>query len=490
MMKTATFASGPRCHDPIDLLTEGGDERIILDGASGVNRYGCGPAPDDEAWAFGSSTASVISEAAYEAVLDLSHRFETWPTPEAAYADGAQRVRERLAGLCGIAEMADDIILGASGTDLHLIAAELAKGGEPGRLTSILPDPAETGRGVGDAVRSLRFAERTPHGEPACAGPPLAGVAPGRMLTTPLRAPDGAVRPIAAVDRDVERAVGEAMAADGRAMLVLVDVSKTGLVAPSPDCASRLKRQFGQALTVFVDACQFRISAETVADYLDRDFLVALTGSKFIGGPAFSGALLIPPASASRMRGLPMPASLSDTSGRQDWPAAWRGREDLLDRPNLGLLLRWEAALHELAAFRALPPEAVDRFMAAFAARVDQTIDALPNLERLAIPPLARPRSGWDARQTIFPFLVVRKGAPLDPAGLQRLYQQLQSGRRAVCLGQPVPVGRRDEEPVSALRLSLSARLVVEALTTSGGEAAVINRAALALVRTAAASAA
>ena len=113
---------------------------------------------------------------------------------------------------------------------------------------------------------------------------------------------------------------------------------------------------------------------------------------------------------------------------------------------------------------------------------------SLPNLERLAIPPLARPRRGWDARQTIFPFLVIRNGAPLDPVGLQGLYQRLQTGRRPICLGQPVHVGLRDEKPVSALRLSLSARLVVEALTTPGGEAAVINRAALALVRTAAAA--
>ena len=482
------MAPGLRCYDANDLLTEGGDERITLDSVTGTNRYGCGLLPDEDAWAFGSSTASVISEAAYGAVLGLAQRFETYSSPQAAYADGARQVRERLADLCGLAGMADDIILGASGTDLHLIAAELAKGGEPGPLTCILPDPAETGRGVGNAVRSLRFAEQTPHGEPVCVGEPLAGITPGRILTTPLRSPDGEVRSPAAVDRDVERATARAMAADGRAMLVLADVSKTGLVAPSPDCASRLKRQFGDALTVLVDACQFRISSETAADYLDRDFLVALTGSKFIGGPAFSGALLVPPAGGSRMRRLPLPASLGDTSGRQDWPAPWRGREDLPDRPNLGLLLRWEAALHELAAFRALPPEAVDRFMTAFAARVCQTIDALPNLERLEIPPLARARSGWDARQTIFPFLVLRDGAPIDPGSLQGLYQRLQSGRRAVCLGQPVPIGFRDEKPLSALRLSLGARLVVEALTTPGGEAAVMTRAAEALARTAAAA--
>ena len=191
---------------------------------------------------------------------------------------------------------------------------------------------------------------------------------------------------------------------------------------------------------------------------------------------------MVPPASAERLRRQPLPQSLSDASGRQDWSAAYVGRAALADRPNLGLLLRWEAALSELAAFRALPPAEVDRFVAGFETHVAAAIDALPDLERLATPALTRPVAGrWDARQTIFPFLVLKDGRPLAPAALQALYHGLQSGRRAVHLGQPVAIGFRDDQPIGALRLSLSARLVVEALTTPGGEAAVMVRAAHAL---------
>ncbi len=480
-------AGGLRPYGVLDLLTEGGDERITLDAICGLNRYGCGALPDDEAWAFGSSTASVISEDAYQAVLERAGTFAAFPSPEAAYAQGAQRVRVDLAALCGLPDAADDIILGASGTDLHLVVAELARGDLPGPLTCILPDPGETGRGVGAAVRSLHFAEQSPHGEPACAGEPYPGIAPGRLLATPLRTPDGLARPADQVDRDVERACDQAVAAEGRALLVTVDVSKTGLVAPSFDCARRLKRRFGPALTVFVDACQFRISRQTLAGYLAEDFLVAVTGSKFVGGPAFSGALFVPPASAGRLRTRSLPPALGDVSGRQDWPAAYRGRESLRDRPNLGLLLRWEAALHELAAFQALPPESVDRFVADFAAGVTEAIEALPELENLPPPPLARATPGrWDAGQTIFPFLVLKAGRPLSVNALQNLYRGLQSGRRAVHLGQPVPVGFRDEQPISALRLSLGARLIVEALTAPAGPQAVIARAREALAATAA----
>jgi hypothetical protein len=44
-----------------------------------------------------------------------------------------------------------------------------------------------------------------------------------------------------------------------------------------------------------------------------------------------------------------------------------------------------------------------------------------------------------------------------------------------------VAVGRGDDGPLAALRLSLGARDVVEALSTVGGEAAVIDRARRAL---------
>ena len=49
-----------------DLLIRGGDPRLALDRARGVNEYGCGPFPSPDVWCFASSTASPISETAYE----------------------------------------------------------------------------------------------------------------------------------------------------------------------------------------------------------------------------------------------------------------------------------------------------------------------------------------------------------------------------------------------------------------------------------------
>jgi hypothetical protein len=469
------------------LLAAGGDERIALDSRTGLNRYGCSAAPCDRTAAFGSSTASVISSSALSEIARSRTRFMAGPGLAAAYAAEMNILRGRLASLCGLpAAAGENIVFAASGTDLHLIAAILASdGGVP--LTAVLADPAETGRGVPDAVAGRRFAARAPHGEPGLAGQSLAGVAEGETIAVPVREPGGAPRAVEAVDADFERACERAVARGRRVLLNLVDVSKTGLVAPSRECASRLKACFGEGLTVLIDACQFRISNATLADYLDRGFLVAVTGSKFVTGPAFSGALFTPPAEAPHLRGRALPPALGDYSGRSDWPAAWRGRAALPDQVNLGMMLRWQAALHELSAFRALPEREVAAFAATFETAICATLEELSSLEPVAATRLDRTSpEAWDARRTIFSFLPLDADGPLSPDGTAALHRRLLSASSPIQLGQPVGIGLRAGKPLTALRLSLSARLIVEALTTRDGGEQVITRASAALRETAA----
>ena len=137
----------------------------------------------------------------------------------------------------------------------------------------------------------------------------------------------------------------------------------------------------------------------------------------------------------------------------------------LSETANLGLLLRWEAALAELRAFRALDEGAVDRFVAAFAEAVQSRLADDPRFEPLAIRPLNRAAigasGGWDQTPTIFPFLLRDRagGACLSTSATESVYRSVMAGAR---LGQPVSCGERDGAPISALRLCNSARLVVE----------------------------
>jgi hypothetical protein len=78
------------------------------------------------------------------------------------------------------------------------------------------------------------------------------------------------------------------------------------------------------------------------------------------------------------------------------------------------------------------------------------------------------------------------RDGPLSLEAAQALHRRLLAAPRPIQLGQPVGIGARDGRPLTALRLSASARLIVEALATPGGGDAVIARARAALAATAA----
>lgn len=465
-----------------ELLVSGGDARIELRhhrlNNTLTNQYGCTATPDSALVALGSSTASVISVGGYAAAELLRSRLllaVQMEPPAQVYAGEQARQRSELAMLCGVADMPRlNIVFGASGTDLHRIAAQRCAGRTQAPVLTITVDASETGSGVPSA---------------------LAVAGTNKPVYVALRLPDGSLRASADIDAVILALTGAAVAAGKRVLLVAVDVSKTGLMAPSAACIAGLKQRYADSLDVLIDACQFRIAPSTLRAYLDLGCMVALTGSKFVTGPAFSGALL-----------LPAPVAMRRHAPRADSPTGWGGKceasceagreTELNDAANFGLVLRWEAALHELREFRAVPDAHVVAFLARYAAAVRERLESDGLFEALPVSPFDRDALGaartWDAIQTIFPFVLhhpaSRGGLTLGAAETERLYRTLHQGAGTPALrcqfGQPVACGHRNGSPFSALRLCASARLVVEA--TSGNNATgVINRTLAALDKTA-----
>jgi hypothetical protein len=490
------------------VLFTGGDVRLDLDPATGASRYGCRPLPAPTLAAFGSSTASTISETAYAAAEALRERFALAPPDlqdRLARLEMA-RLRFELIHLCGLGDLPGlDVVFAPSGTDLHLIAADLFGDRLCGQAVAILPDPAETGSGVPQALSGRHFAASTPTGAKVVAGGGVEGLAPLETVTVAVRETNGEARPALAIDAEVESLASQLIAQGRRVLLVLVDGSKTGLIAPSPACALRLKRAAPHAVDVLVDACQFRLAPATLRAYLDHQFLVAVTGSKFLTGPTFSGALFVPPALSARLAKHGTCAGLAEYCAAVEWPADWAGAAGLGSGFNLGLMLRWEAALAELRAFRRLSDADVARAFDRFGAGVQARMAEAPAFEPMPLPDLSDRFEGvahWDTAPTIFPFLLrhVRHGQAAEPFNRDetlRVYAALRTplSSRAdgaltreqltlpVELGQPVNLGVRDGVPISALRICASARLAVEAL--SGGEAAINVRVRDALAKTA-----
>ncbi len=466
------------------LLVSGGDSRIALDAVSGLSVYGCCPCPDPDLVALGSSTASLISEAGIAAsdslrqtcLNQLQHQ-----SLAAVYTLHIERLRSDLLAQCGVAS-GDGVhaLLAASGTDLFLLAVQWLR---PQRAVMI--EPTETGSGVPAALRGQHFNRRSSDGRTAQIGT-LVGSWQGELCTLDARTSDGALRECASVDAECSARVGEAVKAGQQVLLILTDVSKTGLIVPSVETALALKRRWPKQLEVLVDACQFRLSAQTIRAYLSQNCMVAVTGSKFMSGPTFCGALMIPPATAANYRDIVLSAGARAYSNAADWPSGWLASQSLLAATNFGLLLRWEAALTELRSFFAIPDQNIRPFLRRFGQAVQERLARSPCFEALPVAPLNRHALGigecWDTEQTIFPFLLYQPAGlagrrPLSREQTDRLYRQLRnpaagSAVRRFQLGQPVPCGTRGGIPVSALRLCVSAPMIASACRGAGAASA------------------
>jgi hypothetical protein len=462
----------PRLPATAVLLASGGDGRITVDPATGYNRYLCPPQPEPHVAAFGSSTASTVSDIAFAAAAGLRQRLEhdlAGAAPAPLYAEALDRMRGELAFLCGIEDLAGlAIAFAASGTDLHLLAAQLAAG-KRAKPLAVMVDPTETGSGVPAALAGRHFAPATAQGAAVTPGETVGSRAIETAAIT-IRDLEGMPRPAAAIDAEVEALVAKAASAGRRILLTLVDVSKTGIVAPSPGLALTLQRQFPESVVLLVDACQFRLSTPSLRAYLERGFMVALTGSKFLTGPAFSGALLIPGETAARLRRRTLTPGLAAYASRAELPAGWAARRELGGGANFGLLLRWEAALAELRLFRRVPDASTAVFLTRFAAAVAGRLATDPAFLALPVPPIDRLPAPmieeWDRIPTIFPFLLRDPRRPtslLTRTETARVYGKLAALTPRHQVGQPVSCGVRDGESLAALRLCASARLVVAA---------------------------
>ena len=167
----------------IQLLASGGDARILCDPANGQNQYGCASKPEPDILAFGSSTASTITPQSFDAAERLRLRLlraARTEIPSVTYARELVRIRGELLGLCGLSDLPGlEAIFAASGTDVHLIAGQLAGNVTSSDLLTVMIDPAETGSGVPAALAGQHFSDCTAHGR---------GVTQVRLYSAELRA--------------------------------------------------------------------------------------------------------------------------------------------------------------------------------------------------------------------------------------------------------------------------------------------------------------
>ncbi len=278
-------------------------------------------------------------------------------------------------------------------------------------MTAILPSLSETGTGVPLAASCCVY-------DGPNAGRSLVGVSV-KTEHVALRGPDGMPREAGAVAEDFDGAIRSAR---GRPVVIFTYGTKTGLVAPVEVTAG---------VDVIVDACQLRLPAHKIREYLRLGWPVVITGSKFLGGPAFSGAVLVP-------------SSRFSESLRSEAYAVCARFGGGYSADTIGPLLRWSAALSILEK-PALQEVDIEEGVKRLETDALATVGALPGA-RVIERPIGCPG--------IVTFAVEAAGRPgswLGITDLRVIYRGLADQK--VLVGQPVDLG-----PFAGLRVAVGMR--------------------------------
>jgi hypothetical protein len=431
-----------------ELMTTGGDARIVLDPVRRQNRYFSAPYPQD-VLAYASSTANDISADAFAHVTGLTAQ---------DYAAGLDDLRGRIRRAYGISDDVE-IVFAPSGTDLEYVALACVVD-RAERLHNVLLGADEVGSGCIHSAHGRYFAKETALGVAVEAGQPVAGL--GERVTiedVPVRDALGHAFTSACIRDRIEQDMEGA--GDAHALVHVVHGSKTGLILPLLDDIDDLIARHGERMTLVVDACQARITSAAIADYLARDSIVFVTGSKFMGGPPFSGFALVPRALAERAPALP--EGFANIFRRAEWPAGWPGAEMLEDSANSGLLLRLAASIFELERFQRLSIERVTRVVLAFHAAVRAAmVDRVGGRRMAPYPPGHRAEADDHPieMRTLSTIDFSRRPGHPDFDEAVRIHRALVD--RGIRLGQPVKcVNLEDGRWGATLRLGLSMPQVV-----------------------------
>lgn len=352
------------------LLTCGGDDRsIVLDVETGANKYHTTPRPIDDSHVFrGSCTGNPPTVRGYNAARKLFKRLVT--TSKCDVDTEVRGVfddqRDRLSRNLNLPKDAE-IVLCPSGSDAEYVPIAIAQalGGNDVNIGTWVTQLKEIGAGSPLASNGEYFSSHAPL--VGRLGDDTASYLSGcehriDLVTSEARErEDGTaldIRGTMIAFRDRKRSEGSFPIIHG------VFGGKTGLrdvhMPPSFDG--------GRSGLGVVDACQGRFYDDELRGWIEQDSLVLVTGSKFYQGPPFCGAVIVPPTIARHLResgATPRPKMLSvgGLGGfltekelpdcMREWRHVMSEREDRV--VNIGLALRWEAALAGMDAIQDVP---------------------------------------------------------------------------------------------------------------------------------------
>ncbi len=324
-----------------EIITTGGDERIELK-SNGRNKYLVDPRSSVGHFNRGSSTCSPLSEDVITKVKTVYNRLTTG---EVTVEDIRIKQRYRIKALLQDSDTNDfNIFFAPSGSDLcfyPLMYCRIKNLEQP--ILSLITCPEELGTGSILANTGHFFSDKTQIEASVQKGNRITDGLKVEHILFPARDADGTIK-------DNKQAIYSAIEkyrSTHQIMVNLVIGSKSGI----EDNISIIE-DGPKDVTWVVDLCQMRATPKLFNDLLSKNCLLMITGSKFYQSPPFCGALLVPEKYGNEFN----ISQIEDASlegftsiySKYDIPPSYKVlRNKFKAFENIGLTLRWEAAICE-----------------------------------------------------------------------------------------------------------------------------------------------
>lgn len=469
------------------LLMSGGDLRLNIDEFELLNKYGCRPFPRPEAFTFASSTATSVSNFAFDktdkvrSILiqnSLKKDFKSTTT------EFSESLKNNLRKILNIHDECQ-IIFSPSGTDSALQIAAITQIVSDKEITHILVASDETGSGVPAALKGQHFENTTALNNPVKKGDTIEGFRDVDLIKIPLRDENGELKPSLQLDTEVFNAISKTNELGKHVVLHAMDQSKLGYQSPSEEMMQKLNTFDDLSMQIVVDGSQLRLDPKDIQNYLNKGFIVTITGSKYFTGPPYSGALIVPENVSRSINSIKntLPEGLTKYYNHSDWPTSWFCSKDLSNGFNYGSYMRWNAAITEMDRYYKTPILYRNLGIEMFCNFVEDSIKDSSFLEPLfenetKINTYNSEAFGLRNIRTIFPFFIHKNSEVLSLDNVKKLYRLLNSdisdqfegasieiirlAAQKCHIGQAVNVKYGNDFQSAVLRISLGARVISE----------------------------
>lgn len=469
------------------LLMSGGDLRLNIDEFELLNKYGCRPFPRPDAFTFASSTATSVSNFAFDKT-DKVRNILIQNSLNKGFKNTTLEFSELLKNNLRKALKIDDecqIIFSPSGTDSALQIAAITQIISDKEITHVLVASEETGSGVPAALKGMHFENNTALNYSVKKGDKIEGFRDIDLIEIPLRDKNGELKSSSQLDNEVFTAISKTNELERHIVLHAMDQSKLGYQSPSKEMIQSLNKLKNLSMQIIVDGAQLRLDPKDIQNYLNKGFIVSITGSKYFTGPPYSGALIVPKSVSKSIDSVKnkLPKGLTNYYNHSDWPISWFCSKDLSDGFNYGSYMRWNAAIVEMDRYYKTPILYRNLGIEMFCNFVEDSIKEASFLEPIyrdetKIKTYNSEEFGLRNIRTIFPFFILKNEEVLSIDQVKKLYALLNSdisnqfeessleiirlAAQKCHIGQAVNVKYSNDFQSAVLRISLGARVISE----------------------------